>query len=152
MREFHTWICMYFDQPHFPIPRSTTSSLSPQLFYPSNFMCSILIKIIKINHRVQETLPVCAWVQDHLLERGQPAPQSICFWRKPRLPPHNSHELPTAPWLGMGLCEPLPAVGWDPGWLDLVQVFCIQSQQLWVPVSNNTHDSCFSTAGCCSGF
>lgn len=34
---------LYFDQPHFPIPCSTTPSLSPQLLFPSNFMCSILM-------------------------------------------------------------------------------------------------------------
>lgn len=143
---------LYFDQHHFPILCSTTPPLSSQLLFHPNFVCSILIKIIKINHQVQETLPVCARVQGHLLEHGQPAPKGICFWRKPSLPSHNSHESPTVPWLGMGLCAPLPDAGWDPGWLDLVQVFCIQSQQLWVPVSNNTDDSCFPTAGCCSGF
>lgn len=42
----------------------------------------------------------------------------------------SSHHLPVAPQVGMGHQKTLLCSNWSVGWLDLVQVLCIQSQSL----------------------
>lgn len=60
------------------------------------------------------------------------------YWRKQNLPLIESHQLTRAPQIEVRFHEIIRSLWRDYGWLDFVQLLCIQSQILWVQMCTCT--------------